>query len=79
MNMKWMICAVMVAVVGCGNWMRTQARVGAMNSEPAAKGVVDQVGGRDVLNVSPTVAVSGGGGLVLAIGAVMAMRRRGRK
>jgi len=71
--MRMMLCAILV-LGGCGTWMRGQARVGAVSTEATARGGVEQSGGRDVFNVSPTVAVSGGGGIVLIVGAMVVGR-----
>ncbi len=72
--MRTMVCAV-ILVCGCGNSMRAQARVGLAERETSAKaaGAVEQTRGRDVFNVSPTLAVSGGGGVVLLAGLMLAM------
>ncbi len=66
--MRKFIVVVLVAA-GCGNQMRAAARVGTVEREAAtsAAGKVVQSGGRDTVNLSPTLAVSGGGGVVFLI------------
>jgi hypothetical protein len=62
-------------VAGCGNQMRASARVGTVEREVAnsAAGKVVQSGGRDTVNLSPTLAVSGGGGVVFLIVCALGM------
>jgi hypothetical protein len=67
-RLMWIL--VPVVIVGCLSPVRTAARVGTVEKEQ--KTDVQLAGGRDVLNVSPTVAVSGGGGM-LAMGLMMTL------
>jgi len=61
-------------ICGCANG---PVRMGLVNRElpSAAQSEVSQRGGRDVINVSPTLAVSGGGGVILAMGLLTAAGR----
>ncbi len=54
--------------VGCASTkpvVKTQLGLGNRNSDYELSSQISQAGGRDVLNVSPTIAITGSGGLLL--------------
>ncbi|MFA5864491.1 MAG: hypothetical protein WC975_07360 [Phycisphaerae bacterium] len=73
--MRLFFCLIVI-LSGCVGPMRTVAQMGLTNRElaSAAETAVKQEAGRDVFNVSPNLAISGGGGVIFLIFCTLLMK-----
>lgn len=70
--MRMLLPITLVLMCGCANSIPTHARLGVLNRDPVttATAGVHQASGRHAVNVSPSLAVSGGGGLLFLMALV---------